>query len=51
MALVEDVLYVADTENHAIRRVDLSAQTVETVAGSGAQGFTRQGEDQEEKWN
>ena len=43
MALVEDVLYVADTENHAIRRVDLSAQTVETVAGSGAQGFTRQG--------
>ena len=43
MALVEDVLYVADTESHAIRRVDLSAQTVETIAGSGAQGSTRQG--------
>ena len=43
MALVEDVLYVADTESHAIRRVDLSAQTVETIAGNGAQGVTRQG--------
>ena len=43
MALVEDVLYVADTESHAIRRVDLSAQFVETIAGSGAQGSTRQG--------
>ena len=43
MALVEDVLYVADTEGHAIRRVDLLARTVETIAGNGAQGVTRQG--------
>ena len=43
MTLVEDVLYVADTENHAIRRVDLLARTVETIAGTGAQGFTQQG--------
>ena len=43
LALAEDVLYVADTESHAIRRVDLSARTVETIAGNGAQGFTRQG--------
>ena len=32
-----DVLYVADTENHAIRRVDLSAGRVDTVAGTGKQ--------------
>ena len=30
-------LYVADTRNHALRRVDLKAQRVETVAGTGAQ--------------
>jgi DNA-binding beta-propeller fold protein YncE len=32
-----DLLYVADTENHMIRRVDLTAQQVETVAGTGEQ--------------
>ena len=39
MALPEDgnILYVADTENHAIRKVDLEAGTVETVAGTGEQ--------------
>ncbi len=37
MALDGDSLYVADTENHLIRRVDLKAQTVETVAGTGEQ--------------
>ncbi|MBA3533743.1 MAG: redoxin domain-containing protein [Ardenticatenales bacterium] len=31
------VLYVADTENHAIRRVDLNTQQVETIAGTGEQ--------------
>lgn len=30
-------LYVADTENHAIRRVNLQTKTVETVAGDGTQ--------------
>ena len=41
MALDGDVLYVADTENHAIRRVDLARGVVETVAGTGrqARGF------------
>lgn len=37
MALDDNTLYVADTENHAIRRVDLRARTVSTVAGTGAQ--------------
>ena len=43
MALAGEVLYVADTENHALRRVDLAAGTVETVAGTGNQGYTREG--------
>jgi len=31
------ILYVADTENHVIRRVNLQEQIVETIAGSGEQ--------------
>jgi len=46
LALAGDTLYVADTENHAIRRVDLAAQKVETIAGTGEQGFMRQGQGQ-----
>lgn len=34
-------LYVADTENSTIRRVDLAAQQVETAAGTGKQDFIR----------
>lgn len=30
-------LYVADTENHAIRRINLTNQHVETIAGTGQQ--------------
>jgi sugar lactone lactonase YvrE len=37
MALLGSLLYVADTGNHLVRRVDLRRQTVETVAGTGAQ--------------
>jgi thiol-disulfide isomerase/thioredoxin len=31
------ILYVADTENHAIRRINLQQKIVETIAGSGEQ--------------
>lgn len=34
----DGMLYVADTENHAVRKVDISTQTVSTVAGTGKQG-------------
>ncbi|MDX2216844.1 MAG: thioredoxin-like domain-containing protein [Oculatellaceae cyanobacterium bins.114] len=33
----KQVLYVADTGNHQLRCVDLSAQTVSTIAGTGSQ--------------
>jgi DNA-binding beta-propeller fold protein YncE len=36
MALHEDMLYVADTGNHLLRRIDLRRRMVETIAGSGA---------------
>lgn len=37
LALSEGMLYVADTENHKIRRVDLERKMVETSAGTGLQ--------------
>ncbi len=37
LAFGEGCLYVADTENHLIRRADLAAGRVETVAGTGRQ--------------
>ncbi|MFO1021695.1 MAG: thioredoxin-like domain-containing protein [Planctomycetales bacterium] len=41
MALVGDQLYVADTENHLLRQVDLKAKTVTTLAGTGHQSHNR----------
>jgi sugar lactone lactonase YvrE len=41
LALDGDTLYVADTENHAIRAVDLAAGTVKTLAGTGEQATSR----------
>jgi DNA-binding beta-propeller fold protein YncE len=39
MALDGQTLYVADTENHLIRKVDLEARIVETIAGTGRQSL------------
>ncbi|NNF51075.1 MAG: redoxin domain-containing protein [Gammaproteobacteria bacterium] len=35
----KDTLYVADTKNHVIRKVDLAAEKVSTVAGVGRQVY------------
>jgi len=37
MALLQDTLYVADTENHLIRKIDLKEKQVSTIAGVGEQ--------------
>ncbi len=37
MTLHGDYLYVADTENHLIRKLDLKSKTVTTIAGTGKQ--------------
>src|SRR5437773_170552 len=37
MALDGSILYVADTENHALRAVDLGKRSVTTIAGTGEQ--------------
>jgi sugar lactone lactonase YvrE len=37
LALGNGVLYIADAENHVIRRADLARKEVETIAGTGAQ--------------
>jgi thiol-disulfide isomerase/thioredoxin len=42
MALNGDLLYVADRKNHLIRALDLKAQTVKTLAGTGVQGQDRE---------
>lgn len=41
MAYRAGVLYVADTENHTLRAVDLAASTVRTIAGTGQHGYQR----------
>ncbi|MBE7559574.1 redoxin family protein [bacterium] len=43
LALDGDALFVADTENHLIRQVDLERKTVRTIAGTGRQVHDRRG--------
>lgn len=39
----DGVLYVADTESHAIRAIDLSTGAVQTIGGNSQQGFDYSG--------
>lgn len=41
LALDGEILFVADTENHAIRRIDLTKKQVETLTGNGKQAQWR----------
>nr|XP_033797245.1 NHL repeat-containing protein 2 isoform X2 [Geotrypetes seraphini] len=43
VAIKNDIIYVADTENHLIRKIDLKAEEVSTVAGIGMQGIDKEG--------
>lgn len=39
IAYHEGALYVADTYNHALRKLDLEAKRVETIVGTGQRGY------------
>lgn len=41
MTLVDNILYVADTENHLLRSIDLAKKEVTTLAGTGEQAHFR----------
>jgi len=44
LAFHDGTLYVADTDNQLIRRIDLTHKTVVTVAGNGQRGFAISGQ-------
>lgn len=43
LAIHGDEIYVADTDNHALRRIDLAQGRVTTLAGTGKQSYGRSG--------
>jgi DNA-binding beta-propeller fold protein YncE len=44
LVLADEFLYVADTGNHAIRRINIRSEDVVTVAGTGAMGLRPAGD-------
>ncbi|XP_031280340.1 protein SUPPRESSOR OF QUENCHING 1, chloroplastic-like [Pistacia vera] len=42
----KNILYVADTENHALREIDFVNEKVQTLAGNGTKGLQYQGGDE-----
>ena len=44
MVIADEFLYVADTGNHAIRRINIRNDEVVTIAGSGAMGLVPSGD-------
>ncbi|HEY0902204.1 MAG TPA: thioredoxin-like domain-containing protein [Micavibrio sp.] len=38
LVMLDDTLYVADTDNHALRKIDLARKTVSTIIGNGKKG-------------
>ncbi|XP_018400989.1 PREDICTED: NHL repeat-containing protein 2 isoform X2 [Cyphomyrmex costatus] len=43
VCVLNDIIYVADNNNHAIRKIDLEKRIVSTIAGTGSQGCDRVG--------
>lgn len=43
LAFHDGALYVADTDNQLLRRIDLAKQSVTTIAGNGQRGFAIRG--------
>ncbi|XP_019358398.1 PREDICTED: NHL repeat-containing protein 2 isoform X1 [Gavialis gangeticus] len=43
VAIKNNIIYVADAENHLIRKIDLELKVVTTVAGIGIQGIDKEG--------
>lgn len=45
MAYRGGLLYVADTNNHVLREIDMNKQSVRTIAGTGRQGYESRASD------
>ncbi|XP_072766908.1 NHL repeat-containing protein 2 [Anoplolepis gracilipes] len=43
VCVLNNTIYVADNNNHAIRKINLTEKNVSTIAGTGVQGYDRQG--------